>query len=42
MFEKEIKDGKDTEVQAFAQKTLPALQSHLEMAKALQAKVAKK
>ncbi|MFC4273818.1 DUF4142 domain-containing protein [Achromobacter aloeverae] len=42
VFEKEIKDGKDAEVKAFAQKTLPALQSHLEMAKALQAKVTKK
>ncbi|WP_233233289.1 DUF4142 domain-containing protein [Bordetella sp. LUAb4] len=42
LFEKAAKDAKDPEIKAFAQKTLPSLQSHLEMAKALQAKVTKK
>lgn len=42
LFEKAAKDAKDPEIKAFAQKTLPSLQAHLEMAKALQAKVTKK
>jgi len=42
LFEKAAKDAKDPEIKAFAQKTLPSLQSHLEMAKALQEKVTKK
>jgi len=42
LFEKAAKNAKDPDIKAFAQKTLPALQSHLDMAKALQAKVAKK
>lgn len=42
LFDKASKDAKDPDVKAFAQKTLPALQGHLEMAKALQAKVSKK
>lgn len=42
LFEKAAKDAKDPDIKAFAQKTLPSLQSHLEMAKALQAKVTKK
>ncbi|MGC4061515.1 MAG: DUF4142 domain-containing protein [Aquabacterium sp.] len=35
LFEKYIKDGKDADVKAFATKTLPALQHHLEMARDL-------
>lgn len=35
IFEKEIADGKDAEVKAFASETLPKLKSHLEHAKTL-------
>ncbi len=42
VFEKAAKDAKDPDVKAFAEKTLPALHTHLDMAKALQAKVTKK
>lgn len=39
LFEKVIKEGKDPEVKAFATKTLPTLQQHLQHAKDLHAKV---
>jgi putative membrane protein len=39
LFEKEAADGKDSEVKAFAAKTLPGLNHHLEMARSLQASV---
>jgi putative membrane protein len=39
MFEKAAKDAKDPDIKAFAAKTLPTLQHHLEMAKAMQQKV---
>ncbi|ALM83490.1 DUF4142 domain-containing protein [Bordetella sp. N] len=42
LFQKAAKESKDADIKAFAQKTLPGLQSHLAMAKALQAKVSKK
>ncbi|MDH0748191.1 DUF4142 domain-containing protein [Pseudomonas sp. GD03842] len=35
LFEKEATDGKDAELRAFAQETLPKLKAHLEQAKAL-------
>ena len=38
-FQKEIKDGKDEDVKAFAVKNLPALQQHLHMANDLKIKV---
>jgi putative membrane protein len=38
-FEKESKDGKDPDLKAWAAKTLPTLQHHLQMAKATNAKV---
>ncbi|MEA2710740.1 MAG: putative rane protein [Phycisphaerales bacterium] len=38
-FEKESKDGEDAEIKAFAAKTLPTLQHHLEMVKEVQKKV---
>lgn len=38
-FEKEIRDGKDADVKAFASKILPALQEHLQMAKDLHARL---
>jgi putative membrane protein len=38
-FEKEINDGTDPTVKAFAEATLPTLKPHLEMAQALQGKV---
>jgi putative membrane protein len=37
LFQKEAANGKDPDVKAFATKTLPTLNHHLEMAKALQA-----
>jgi putative membrane protein len=40
-FEKQSKDGDDADIKAFAAKTLPTLQHHLEMAKEIQAKVGK-
>ncbi len=33
MFQKEINSGKDAEAKAFAEKTLPIIQGHLEMAR---------
>lgn len=36
LFEQAAKEAKDADVKAFAQKTLPGLQHHLEMARALQ------
>lgn len=41
LFEKEASEGKDTDVKAFAAKTLPTLKSHLSMAEDLQQKVGK-
>lgn len=41
LFQKAAQDAKDPDIKAFAQKTLPSLQGHLEMAKALQAKTTK-
>lgn len=41
LFEKESKGGKDAEVKAFAQKTLPTLQEHLKMARSINAKLGK-
>ena len=38
LFQKEVDKGTDADVKAWAQKTLPALQHHLEMARALKAK----
>lgn len=42
LFRKAAKDAKDAEVKAWAAKTVPALEHHLEMAKALDAQVNKK
>jgi putative membrane protein len=39
LFQKEAADGKDADVKAWAAQTLPTLQQHLEMAKALQQQV---
>jgi putative membrane protein len=39
MFEEQAANGSDPEVKAFAAKTLPTLKSHLEMIKAIQAKL---
>jgi putative membrane protein len=36
LFEKEAKSGKDPELQAFAEKTLPTLQEHLQMIEGIQ------
>jgi putative membrane protein len=41
LFEREVKTGKDAELKAFAEKTLPTLKEHLTMAQDLKAKVAK-
>jgi putative membrane protein len=41
LFEREVKTGKDAELKAFAEKTLPALKEHLTMVQDLKAKVAK-
>jgi putative membrane protein len=38
LFQKEVDQGSDPEVKAWAQKTLPALQHHLELAQQLKAK----
>jgi len=38
LFQKEVDKGTDPDVKAWAQKTLPALQHHLEMARQLKAK----
>lgn len=38
LFQKEVDKGSDPEVKAWASKTLPALQHHLEMAQSLKAK----
>lgn len=42
LFRKAAKDAKDPEVKAWATKTVPALEHHLQMAKALDAQVNKK
>lgn len=42
LFEEAAKDASDTEVKAFAQKTLPALNHHLEMARSLDGSTARK
>ncbi len=39
MFQKEINSGKDADAKAFAQKTLPTIQEHLEMARGLMSKM---
>ncbi len=39
MFQKEATDGKDAEAKAFAAKTLPTLQGHLEMARTMMSKM---
>lgn len=39
MFQKETTDGKDAEAKAFAAKTLPTLQGHLEMARTMMSKM---
>lgn len=41
LFEREAKTGKDAELKAFAEKTLPAIKEHLTMAQDLKTKVAK-
>jgi putative membrane protein len=41
LFSEAAQDGDDAEVKTFAQQTLPVLQKHLEMAKALKAKTDK-
>jgi putative membrane protein len=38
LFQREAKSGKDAEVKAFAEKTLPTLQEHLKMAQGISAK----
>ncbi len=40
LFQKEVDKGTDADVKAWAQKTLPALQHHLEMAQGLKTKTA--
>ncbi|MEP6505209.1 MAG: DUF4142 domain-containing protein, partial [Betaproteobacteria bacterium] len=40
LFQKEVDKGTDADVKAWAQKTLPALTHHLEMAQALKTKAA--
>ena len=42
LFQKEVDKGTDPDVKAFAQKTLPSLQEHLQMAQSLQSGVAGK
>jgi len=42
IFRSEAQTSDDAELKAFAEKTLPALEHHLEQAKALQSKYAKK
>ncbi|MBI3653058.1 MAG: DUF4142 domain-containing protein [Acidobacteria bacterium] len=42
MFEKEAKTGKDADIKAFAEKTLPTLKEHLQMARDTNAKVSGK
>jgi putative membrane protein len=37
-FQKEIKDGRDADVKAWAQKTLPTVEEHLKLARQLNAK----
>ena len=41
LFEREVKTGKDAELKAFAEKTLPALKEHLTTVQDLKTKVAK-
>ena len=38
-FEKEVKDGKDADIKAFATKGIPVLQHHLDMAKSINDKL---
>jgi putative membrane protein len=38
-FEEEAKDGSDADVKAWANKTLPTLKKHLELAKEIQGKL---
>lgn len=40
LFQKEIDKGTDPDIKAFAQKTMPALQEHLQMAQQLQSETA--
>ena len=40
LFQKEIDKGQDPDIKAFAQKTMPSLQEHLQMAQALQSETA--
>ena len=42
LFEKEARNGEAPELKAFASKTLPVLQEHLKMAKAMQSRIAHK
>jgi putative membrane protein len=39
LFQKEADTGKDAEAKAFAAKTLPTLQGHLEMARSMMSKM---
>jgi putative membrane protein len=41
LFEREAKSGKDAELKAFAEKTLPTLKEHLSMVRDLKTKLAK-
>ena len=41
LFEREAKTGKDAELKAFAEKTLPALKEHLSMVRDLKTKLTK-
>lgn len=41
LFEDTVKDSEDADIKAFAQKTLPALEAHLDMAKTLHPTVSK-
>jgi putative membrane protein len=41
LFEREAKSGKDAELKAFAEKTLPTLKDHLSMVRDLKTKLAK-
>lgn len=42
LFEKEARNGEAPELKAYASKTLPVLQEHLKMAKAMQSRIAHK
>jgi putative membrane protein len=41
LFEREVKSGKDPELKAFAEKTLPTLKEHRSMVQELKTKLAK-